>query len=160
MSNVKHKTTRGGSLLTQPTSTPCSFSLGEIRLKSLQGRRILEEFRGRFKPISTVACQASTPSVTPSSGVCSYSQVTGKGKNHRQHLVSTTLECPRLRSQCLAQTTETVRAKTKTQIMRITDYHFRSFLPLCFSEGGVSMPSTGASVTVVKVHSQHSPVFS
>lgn len=74
-------------------------------------------------------------------------------------MVSIAPEYPGPHAQCLAQATETVRAKVRLKSMRTTDYHFRLFLALYFSEGRVSMPSTPASVAVVKAHSQHSPIF-
>lgn len=120
MSNVKHKTRWGslckGSLCTQPMPLLSHTASHWGQSGSNPCREGFWEFGGRFQSIPTIACQASAPSVIPSSGACSYSQVTGKGKRHRQHLVSTAPQWPRLQSQCLAQATERVRFKIKTQI--------------------------------------------
>lgn len=164
VSNVKHKTRRG-------SLCPCHFYPIQLLTGGNQAQILAGEkdFRswgwGGFISIPTIACQASTLSVTPSSGVCSCSRaIIGKGKNHRQHVVSTAPECPRLHSRYLAPATETVRAKIKTQIHENHGLSFQIISgSLLFGRQSLNglywSQETWAAVAVVKAHSQHSPIF-
>lgn len=120
MFNVKHKTT-GGIKASAATSIPCSFLLGEIRLKSLREKK---KFGGKCNDVfSTRKLGKQTINHTQLWSTLLFTSNWQK-ERHEQHLPSRVPKCPRLCSQRLAQTnSEDPRPRLKS--MRPIDFCFR-----------------------------------